>query len=445
MTTAARTRGRTVGRTLGALALLQATLPVDSVVTAAALLRRRRAEPAPAAQRRTVLVSGGKMSKSLVLARAFHAAGHRVVLVESGRYRLTAHRFSRAVDAFRVVPHETDPAYAAALVEVARSEGADVYVPVCSPASSIADADVRADLEAVGCEVVHLGPADLRMVDDKASFAEAAVAAGLAVPDSYRITDPQQVLDLDLAGRPRPYILKSIPYDPVRRLDLTLLPRPTRAETEAFVRSLPISPEQPWILQEFVEGTEYCTHGTVRDGRLQMHVCCRSSAWQLTYDHVDHPGIRAWVETFVAAQGEGFTGQVSLDFIEDADGVVRAIECNPRTHSAITLLDGHPGLAAAYLEDAPAGAPALEPVGARPTYWTYHELYLGLRHPRSLPGRLRTLRGGRDAVFDAADPVPFWWLHHVHVPALLLGNLVRLRPWLKIDLNIGKLVEPAGD
>ncbi len=385
------------------------------------------------------------MSKSLVLARAFHAAGHRVVLVESARYRLTAHRFSRAVDAFRVVPHETDPAYPAALVEVARSEGADVYVPVCSPASSLADADVKQALEALGCEVVHLGPEDLRMVDDKASFAEAAVAAGLAVPDSHRITDPQQVLDLDLAGRPRPYILKSIPYDPVRRLDLTLLPRPTRAETEAFVRSLPISPEQPWILQEFVEGTEYCTHGTVRDGRLRVHVCCRSSAWQLTYDHVDHPGIRAWVETFVGAQGAGFTGQVSLDFIEDADGVVRAIECNPRTHSAISLLDGHPGLAAAYLDDAPAGGPVLEPVDARPTYWTYHELYLGLRHPRTLPGRLRTLRGGRDAVFATTDPVPFWWLHHVHVPALLLGNLVRLRPWLKIDLNIGKLVEAAGD
>lgn len=444
--TAALTTARTAGRTIGALALLQLTLPVDTAVTAVALLRGRRVVPPTPAQRRTVLVSGGKMTKSLVLARAFHAAGHRVVLVESARYRLTAHRFSRAVDAFRVVPHESAPGYAAALVEVARSEGADVYVPVCSPVSSVADADAVAALGAVGCEVVHLGPEDLRLVDDKAAFAEAAAAAGLAVPDSHRITDPRQVLDFDFAGRPGPYILKSIPYDPVRRLDLTRLPRPTRAETEMFVRSLPISPEQPWVLQEYVEGRELCTHGTVRAGRLQVHVCCASSAWQLTYEQVDHPAVREWVERFVAAQGSGFTGQVSIDFIEDDEGVVRAIECNPRTHSAITLLDGHPGLAAAYLEDAPDGTPPLEPpVGGRPTYWTYHELFTGLRHPRTLPGRLRTVLRGVDAVYASHDPVPFWVLHHVHLPSLLLGNLRRGKPWLKIDLNIGKLVEPAGD
>ncbi len=63
-----------------------------------------RAPAEPQGERRTVLVSGGKMTKALVLARLFHAAGHRVVMVETARYRLTGHRFSRAVDAFHVVP-----------------------------------------------------------------------------------------------------------------------------------------------------------------------------------------------------------------------------------------------------------------------------------------------------------------------------------------------------
>lgn len=438
-------RVRTAPRTVGALALLQLTLPVDTVVTGLALLQGRPAPAGRSAEPRTVLVSGGKMTKALVLARAFHAAGHRVVLVESGRYRFTAHRFSRAVDVFHVVPHETDPAYAGTLLDVVRREGVDVYVPVCSPASSVADADAAAALEAAGCEVVHLGPDDLRTVDDKHAFAEAAAAAGLPVPDSHRITDPQQVLDFDFASRSRPYLLKSISYDPVRRLDLTPLPRPTREETEAFVRALPISPDQPWVLQELLTGREYCTHGTVRDGRLRVHVCCASSPWQLTYEHLDHPGVRDWVERFVASRGEGFTGQVSLDLMEDEDGVVRAIECNPRTHSAITLLDGHPGLAAAYLDDAPTEPPLEPPLGGRPTLWTYHELFSGLRRPRTLPGRVRLILRGRDAVWSAADPVPFWALHHLHVPSLLLGNLLRLRPWSKVDLNIGKLVEPAGD
>ena len=75
------------------------------------------------------------------------------------------------------------------------------------------------------------------------------------------------------------------------------------------------------------------------------------------------PGVRAWVERFVA--GYGLTGQVSFDFMEDADGVVRAIECNPRTHSAITLLAGRPDVAAAYLDD-DADAASSRRVGAPP-------------------------------------------------------------------------------
>ena len=449
MPAAVRRAAATLARTAGTLALLQATLPVDTVLTGLALAARAvrpSGPPPPATGRRTVLLSGGKMTKALVLARAFHAAGHRVVLVESARYRFTGHRFSRAVDAFHVVPDAADPAYAEAVLAVVEAEGVEVWVPVASPVASAHDADVKV-LLGERCEVVHLDPADLDRVDDKHRFAEAAAALGLAVPDTHRITDPQQVLDFDFSTATRPYILKSIPYDPVQRLDLTRLPRPTPEETERYVRGLPISARQPFVLTEFIEGTEYCTHGTVRDGRLQVFICCRSSAWQLTYEQVEHPGIRAWVERFVAEGG--LTGQLSFDFIEDDQGVVHGIECNPRTHSAITLLAGDPRLAAAYLDDLPDSVVALEPpLGGRPTRWTYHELWQLLRHagdPARRREHLRVLLGGTDAVFDVDDPWPFWVLHHVHVPSLLLANAVRLRPWLKVDLNIGKLVEPAGD
>jgi hypothetical protein len=449
------------------LGLLTATLPVNLALAGAATLRRTPSgagvRPAAPAQRRTVLVTGGKMTKALVLARAFHAAGHRVLLAEQARYRLTAHRTSRAVDAFHVLPTPGSDGYEQAVLDLVRAEGVDTFVPVSSPASSLPEAEVGELLRAAGVEVVHLDAARLRAVDDKHAFAAAAAAAGLPVPDTHRITDPQQVLDLDFDALPgAAYVLKSIAYDPVRRLDLTPLPRPTRAETEAFLAGLPISEERPWILQELLEGTEWCTHGTVRDGRLAVHIACRSSAWQLVYEHEEHPGIRAWVEQWVRdVLGPGATGQVSLDFIEGPDGVVRAIECNPRTHSAITLLEGHPGLAAAYLggdpdggldggpDGGPDGASRTEPVepevGGAPTYWTHHELWQGLTHPRTLPGRLRLLRRGRDAVLTPADPLPFLALHHLHVPSLVLANLRAGRPWQKVDLNIGKLVEPGGD
>jgi hypothetical protein len=59
--------------------------------------------------------------------------------------------------------------------------------------------------------------------------------------------------------------------------------------------------------------------------------------------------------------------------------------------------------------------------------------------------RLRTIRSGRDAIFDWTDPLPFLMVHHLQVPALLLRSIRNGSDWLRIDFNIGKLVEPAGD
>ncbi|HEY0813141.1 MAG TPA: ATP-grasp enzyme, partial [Pseudonocardia sp.] len=269
-------------QTLGALGLLLLALPFNLALTGLALLRGLVVrEPLITADRpRTVLISGGKMTKALQLARSFHRAGHRVVLVESPKYRFTGHRFSRAVAAFHTVPEPDDPRYAAALLAIVRREGVDVYVPVCSPKASRYDALAK-DLLTPYCEVIHGDARQVAMVDDKSTFAAAAASLGLPVPDTHRVTAPEQVAAFGFTGPP--YVLKSIPYDPVNRLDLTPLPRATLAKTAAFARSKPIDAARPWILQEFVTGEEYCTHGTVRDGELQVYGCCRSSAFQVNY------------------------------------------------------------------------------------------------------------------------------------------------------------------
>ena len=291
------------------------------------------------------------------------------------------------------------------------------------------------------CEVVHVDADLVERLDDKQEFSALAASLGLPVPESHRITDPQQVVDFDFPDGGRSYILKSIPYDPVHRLDLTRLPRDSARLTAAFVEGLPISRDNPWIMQAFVAGQEYCTHATARDGELQLHCCCESSAFQVNYEMVDKPEIEAWVRHFVGALN--LTGQVSFDFIESEDGAVYAIECNPRTHSAITMFYDHPGVASAYLE---SGVAEVKPLSSsRPTYWLYQELWRLLAQPTTLPTRWRTMRRGKDAIFDWSDPLPFLMVHHAQIPWLLMGNLLRGKSWIRVDFNIGKLVEPAGD
>ncbi|MDJ0392889.1 ATP-grasp enzyme [Rhodococcus sp. G-MC3] len=418
---------------MGALLL---TLPIDAAVVGVALLRRRPAAAAPSG--RTVLVTGGKMTKALSLARAFHLAGHRVVLAESAKYRYTGHRFSRAVDSFHCIPEPTEPGYARALLELVEHERVDVFVPVASPAASIHDAAAMTLLDEQ-CEVIHGNAEVVGMLDDKSAFSAAATGLGLSVPHWARITDAEQIASFDFrAGRE--YILKRIAYNPVGRMDLTRLSAQTPEKNLAFARTLSISDSDPWILQEFISGQEYCTHGTVRSGALQVYGCCESSAFQVNYAMVDKPDILAWVQTFVGALG--VTGQLSFDFIEAADGQVYAIECNPRTHSAITMFYNHPGLAGAYLETADdVLVPKPE---AKPTYWIYHELW-GLVTRSSRRDRLRVITGGTDAIYAQWDPLPYLLVHHLQVPSLLLKNLRSGREWTRIDFNIGKLVETGGD
>lgn len=442
LVTAATRSGGSAGtpRTLLALAALTLTLPVDAALVCLALLRRSRKplSAGVAGPPVTVLITGGKMTKALQLARSFHACGHRVILVESAKYRFTGHRFSRAVDAFHVVPEPTHANYARALADIVRREAVDVFVPVSSPAASVHDADAGDVLSGL-CEVLHVDPQTVRTLDDKSEFSRLATSLGLRVPDSHRITDASQIEEFDFPGD-RTYILKRIAYNPVGRMDLTPLSAATPQRNVEFARSLGITAQDPWILQEFVTGQEYCTHSTVRDGAVLVYGCCESSAFQVNYAHVDKPEITDWVRRFAGASG--LTGQVSFDFIEAADGHAYAIECNPRTHSAITMFYDDPRVAPAYLGD---GHTMIVPSPrARPTYWIYHELWRLLREP-DRRRRLRTIRSGKDAIFDWNDPLPYLMVHHLQIPSLLVHNLRARRGWSRIDFNIGKLVEPGGD
>lgn len=433
---------QTVVKTLATLVLLLLVLPLNLALTAIALLRAIVVKPprTVASHPKTILVSGGKMTKALQLARSFHGAGHRVILIESHKYWLTGHRFSWAVDRFYTVPKPQAKDYIDALLEIVQKEGVDVYVPVCSPVASHYDAQAKQVLSKY-CEVMHFDPEMVQKLDDKYEFSVIAASLGLSVPDSYRITQPQKILDFDFSKQAQKYILKSIPYDSVRRLNLTQLPCDTPLETAAFVEKLPISESNPWIMQAFIPGQEYCTHSTVRNGELQLHCCCQSSAFQINYKMVDKPEIEAWVRQFVG--GLKLTGQVSFDFIQAEDGCIYAIECNPRTHSAITMFYNHTDVARAYLE---SNFPVIQPLkSSRPTYWIYHEIWRLVTHPTQIGQRLNIISRGKDAIFDWSDPLPFLMVHHAQIPWLLLENLRQLKGWIRIDFNIGKLVELAGD
>jgi hypothetical protein len=175
------------------------------------------------------------------------------------------------------------------------------------------------------------------------------------------------------------------------------------------VAKLPISRVSPWIAQRFVEGREVCTYSIAHAGMLTAHVAYTSIFRQgpgpcVAGEVIDHPACLAWVRRFVRATC--FTGQIAFDFIEQPDGTIQAIECNPRATSGINLFDVEEDLPSAFFSsDEPvrfaqvgrrvrarglmyeAGARALASRSASRAWW-------------------RAYRSSRDIIFRRDDPLP---------------------------------------
>lgn len=439
-------------KSIGTLALLAIAFPVSlSVVVVSLLLSyftgfQKKVEQT--LQQKNILLTGGRMTKALALARSFHAAGHKVFLVETKKYWLAGNQFSNSVSRFYIVPapqHDPD-GYTQALLDIVNKENIDMFIPVSTAVASMYDSLAKPVLSRK-CEVFHFDADITKMLDSKFTFSEKARSLGLGVPKIFLITDPEQVLNFDFEANGSQYILKSIAYDSVRRLALVKLPCSTEEMAE-YVHSLPIGKDNPWIMQEFITGQEYCTHSTVRDGVLTLHCCSKSSAFQVNYEQVENPQILQWVSHFVKELN--LTGQISFDFIEQEDGKVYAIECNPRVHSAITMFYDQPKVVAdAYLNQSfqVPKQPAQPLPDSKPTYWLFHELwrFTNVRSWQDLQERLKIILRGMDAVFTVSDPLPFLGVNHWQIPLLILNSMRELKGWERIDFNIGKLVQLEAD
>jgi hypothetical protein len=118
----------------------------------------------------------------------------------------------------------------------------------------------------------------------------------------------------------------------------------------------------------------------------------------------------------------------------------------------VTLFYNHPDVADAYLNPEPPAEPLHPLPDAKPTYWFYHELWRlnevlfpgkgTVKQPiKQLQTWLSRITGGTDALFRVNDPLPFLMVHHWQIPLLILENLRQLRGWIRIDFNIGELIE----
>ncbi|CAF0822879.1 unnamed protein product [Adineta steineri] len=432
-------------RIIGFLLLFLLAFPVTLVITLITLVihcvTRKPSIVNPNAKR--ILISGGGMTKALQLVRSLYMAGHYIVLTEE--YPFTTHRFSRCISRFYVCAftktNHSD--YIQSIVDIVQRERIDIFIPASHSWCECADSLVKEALLPLNCVTVQGDLKDLEMLSNKYEFCTRARSLGLSVPKTYKITDPKQVLEFDFSKEKCQFILKCIADDIVTRWSLTKLPCQTKQQTIDYLNTLTISKTNPWIMQEFIPGKEYCTHGTVHNGELRLYACCESSPWLLHYKHVDNkPLILQWVQDFCLRTN--ISGQASFDFIESyEDGRPYAIECNPRTHTAIVAFYNHSGVAETYVDTKHLLHGPIQPYSnTRECYWLHHELWdlLNVRHMEDFLRILRRLFNGKEAIYSVEDPLPFFLHYTLHMPYVLICHLLNPTPFTKVDCNLSLIL-----
>lgn len=472
-------------------------IPIDTICVIIALascyflqplaIQRRATKRQNAALKpQTILVTGVGMTKGLSIARNFCEAGHNVIGAdfEPGG-ALACGRFSRSISRFYPLqaPDQTRgfAPYMESLLDIVRKENVDLWVSCSGVASAVEDGQAMEIIEAkTSCRAVQFDAATTQILHEKHSFMRHTKDIGLPVPDTHYITSHQEVEDaLRKAPEGRQYIMKPVGMDDASRGDLTLLPKASMKDTIEHVSRLRISEKSSWILQQYINGPEYCTHSLVVNGQVRAFVACPSAELLMHYEALPmdsrlHLAMLAFTQKYAEHEGQGFTGHLSFDFMIDKDQMdglnsirdgeepaLYPIECNPRAHTAVVLFNGTPDMSHAYmslLDQAKSNVPLVTPKYTDKYYWIGHDLVELLLLPllsvllfrpeasiADVPGKLQLLFHHvwywRDGTFERWDPLPWWWLYHGYWPMRFWQSLREGKRWSRINVSTTKVFE----
>jgi glutathione synthase/RimK-type ligase-like ATP-grasp enzyme len=342
-----------------------------------------------------LLVTGSRAPVALELIRAFARAGHTVFAADTVRWTMGSH--SRYLSRhFHIPPPRFQPeAFVGALARIADEERIDRIVPTCEEVFHLA----RGLRRLPGRTRVFTSPlAVLEELHHKGRFQRLAASLGIRTPRTAIVASVDE-LRATLAGFDG-WLLKPAYSRFASRIATNRGPLAGRTP---LVDVRPAERE-PWLVQEFVDGPLLCSYSTLHRGRVTAH-CAYETPFKVNHGSgvqfvsVDGDASRHAAARIGAARG--YTGQLSLDFVQ-ADGGLVLLECNPRATSGAHLID--PMRLVAGIVD-PAAAAWTEPPG-RARHLAIPLLASAAAQPRRWGALARALARGDDVVMDARDPLP---------------------------------------
>lgn len=344
--------------------------------------------------RLSVLVTGARAPVALHLARLLYGAGHRVTLVDHLRHPVAA---ATSLDIpYRRIPSFTADAQGAgaALDKIMAVRAVDLVIPTCEEVLHLAAHWAR---HAPQAALFAPDLARLVQVHDKYRFIRLCDDIGLPVPQT-RLLQSRADLLAETQGA-RSHVFKPV----WSRFGSKVLIRPS---PDALRRIHPTS-QVPWVAQDHVSGTEICAYAVARGGQITALSAYRGlvragPGAAVAFAPVDAEIVRPFAARVTEATG--WTGQISFDLIQQADGQVLPLECNPRATSGLHFFSDPAAFCAAVLgQGGEVRSDVTAPQAVRLALWVY-----GMRLLVRRPGRevfLDALRRSQDVLDWPGDRV----------------------------------------
>lgn len=276
-------------------------------------------------EKKRVLLTGARTLCALELSRHLHASGHEIIAADTSSWHPVS--FSNTICKFLVIPSPrfAEEEFIKSLLQIVKDEKIDLLIPLWEEAIYLSKHLHRFS---EGCKVFYSPFETILKLHNKWLFIQQLETLGFKVPETRLINSREKLQSIDFTF---PYVLKAC-YSRAARKVIKISP--------SQKPDIEIEASNPWIAQEYISGSQHCSYSICNNGRILAHSVYSvdytlEGSSCIVFQAIDHPKNFEWVSCFVKALN--YTGQISFDFIEDANHNLFAIECNPRSTSGLHL------------------------------------------------------------------------------------------------------------
>ena len=433
---------------------------------------RKRLRRTPGFECKKIVITGVDTPYGLRLARAFYEVGHDVVGADYQEGPIPTHaRWSIALLKIRRLKARTESGRARELQSLVQTEAADLWID-CSRTTPLSTLIEAKHLIEQSSSCICFVPPDhvVASIQNASAFLDFAQKHGLPVPDSHRVQSRDDIHKvLNQTRGKRRYVLTS-PSSPTAANSQTLLPRRTLSQTYNDVSKINMQQSTQWLLEQYIESMpRYTAFSLLLNGQVQAFSACQqrdSSTWRVLSSTTLKSAMRKYLSSLAEHLGQDVTSHLSVDFCVEERVTDTGVEqrllpvsgsLRPETPSL--LFEGTAGsvdLVRSYLKALLSSANGHSPSLAvrtnghfEPEEQSLHpiarstDLYsFGNETYRFLDSIFRFLKFksrvsditnsaltftrhiivDKELMYDFNDPLPFWYLYQIYIPARLLLN-----------------------